>query len=123
VGPRGDAAQEAADAEAGISDSGSCSVASMYFQPASPTCLPCIESFCCMGLIACTSNTGCQTLLVCAQSSCDAGSAASCLANCEASDASDTEAVIMAYAQLATCISVNCQQCPALPPQPALSDL
>ncbi len=73
-----------------------------------------------MGLLACTSNTDCQSLLFCAQSPCDAGGAGSCLAACEAND---TETVTMAYAQLAACMFMNCPQCPVLPQQPAQSDL
>lgn len=121
--PNGDAAAEE-DAEGGIFDAASCSsVASTYFQPANPQCLPQIEATCCMGLLQCaTNNRDCQTLLLCAQEPCDAGSAASCLANCE-NNGNYTQAVVMAYYQLAQCIFLNCPACTPLPLQPSQSDL
>lgn len=120
VGPHGDAAAEE-DGEAGISDAGSCSsIASSYFQPASSECLPCIVSECCMSLVPCTTNLDCRQLLICAQTPCEAGTGASCLAVCEMMD---TQAVVMDYQALAMCID-NCPACPGLlPVQPSDSDL
>jgi hypothetical protein len=109
-GPQGGDAAREGDAEAGITEAGSCGVAANYFQPPSPECLPCIEQLqdgCCMALLACVNDTtGCPALLTCAQNPCDAGSG-TCLAACEAK----WPQAVSAYLDLANCISGTSGTC------------